>query len=120
MAVRGPRARALATEVDDMATIAIPPGDSRAETDQLARELALPLALHVSVVGDTVAPFMAGPDTRPAELRATDSLAYLPADPGAAIEELERRCETASFTYVVIGSNAAATLAPVVARLGWG
>jgi hypothetical protein len=60
---------------------------------------------------------MAGPDTDPAALRAADSLAILPSDPGAAAEELQRRRAENGFSYVVIGSNAAEMLAPVVAQL---
>jgi alkanesulfonate monooxygenase SsuD/methylene tetrahydromethanopterin reductase-like flavin-dependent oxidoreductase (luciferase family) len=118
MAVRGPRARALALEIADVITIT---GDRRDEVGDIARELRavrdVPLALHISVVGDTVAPFMTGPDTVPAALRDADSLAYLPADPDAAADELLRRREECGFSDVVIGSNAADALAPVVARL---
>ena len=60
---------------------------------------------------------MTGPDTDPAALRAADSLAILPADPAAAAEEIHRRREEIGASYVVIGSNSADTLAPVVARL---
>src|SRR4051812_7723489 len=62
MAVRGPRARALAAEVADMVTFVVSPDDRRDEVVQVARDLLamrdIPVALHVSVVGDTVAPFM--------------------------------------------------------------
>jgi len=119
MAVRGPRARALAAEVADMVTFVMSPDDRRDEVVQVARDLRairdIPVALHVSVVGDTVAPFMTAPDTDPALLRATDSLAILPADP--AVEELQRCREETGVCYVVIGSNSADTLAPVVSRL---
>ena len=121
MAVRGPRARALAAEVADMVTFVMSPDDRRDEVVQAARDFRairdIPVVLHVSVVGDTVAPFMTGPDTDPALLRAADSLAILPADPAAAVEELQRRREEIGASYVVIGSNSADTLAPVVARL---
>ncbi len=121
MAVRGPRARALAAELADIVTFAITPDDRRHEVTQVARDFLavrdIPVALHVSVVGDTVAPFMTGPDTDPAALRAADSLAILPADPAAAAEEIHRRREEIGASYVVIGSNSADTLAPVVARL---
>jgi alkanesulfonate monooxygenase SsuD/methylene tetrahydromethanopterin reductase-like flavin-dependent oxidoreductase (luciferase family) len=121
MAVRGPRARALAAEVADMVTFVMLPDDRRDEVVQVARDLRalrdIPVALHVSVVGDTVAPFMAGPDADPAALRAADSLAILPADPAAAAEEIQRCREEIGASYVVIGSNSADTLAPVVARL---
>jgi hypothetical protein len=75
------------------------------------------LACHVSVVGDTVAPFMTPPDTDPAALRAADSLAILPGDPAAAIGEILRRREESGFSYFVVGANAVDALAPVVAEL---
>jgi hypothetical protein len=57
----------------------VAPGESRDEIARLARDFSrvrdVELALHVSVIGDTVAPFMAPPDTDPAALRAADSLA---------------------------------------------
>jgi len=121
MAVRGPKARALAAELADMVTIVTPPGDRRADAEQVVRDLRairdVPLALHVSVVGDTVAPYMAGPGTDPAAMRAADSLAILPADPRAAVEELHRRRQEIGFSSIVIGSNSVVTLAPVVAQL---
>ena len=121
MAVRGPKARALAAEVADMVTFVMSPDDRRDEVVQMARDLLavrdMPVALHVSVVGGTVAPFMAGPDTDPATLRAADSLAILPANPAAAVEEIQRCREEIGASYVVIGSNSADALAPVVARL---
>jgi hypothetical protein len=84
--------------------------DSRAVRD-------VELALHVPVVGDAVSPFMTGPDTDPAALRAADSLLVLPGDPKAAIEEVLRRREEGGFSYFVIGANVADALAPVVAEL---
>jgi len=121
MAVRGPKARALAAEIADIVTFVMAPDATRDEVVGMAGELRavrdVPVALHVSVVGDVVAPLMAGPDTDPVALRAEDSLAILPADPGAAAEELQRCREEIGATYVVIGSNSAETMAPVVAQL---
>lgn len=121
MAVRGPLACALALELADAVTIAGLPTDQRADTEAIARSLRagrdIPLALHVSVVGDVVEPFMAGPGTDPAALREADSLAYLPADPSAAVDELLRRREECGFTSVVIGADSADTFAPVIDRL---
>jgi alkanesulfonate monooxygenase SsuD/methylene tetrahydromethanopterin reductase-like flavin-dependent oxidoreductase (luciferase family) len=121
MAVRGPKARALAAEVADTVTFAAMPGDSRAEMVRMAADFRaiadVELALHVPVVGDAVSPFMTRPDTDPAALRAADSLLVLPSDPAAAIEEVLRRREESGFSYFVIGANAADTLAPVVAEL---
>jgi alkanesulfonate monooxygenase SsuD/methylene tetrahydromethanopterin reductase-like flavin-dependent oxidoreductase (luciferase family) len=121
MAVRGPNAQALAAEVADTVTFAMMPGEGRAEIVQLARGFHatrdVELALHVPVIGDTVAPFMASPDTDPAALRAADSLAILPSDPAAAAEEIQRRREEIGFSYFVFGAGSADTLAPVVAEL---
>jgi alkanesulfonate monooxygenase SsuD/methylene tetrahydromethanopterin reductase-like flavin-dependent oxidoreductase (luciferase family) len=121
MAARGPKARALAVELADTVTFAAAPGDSRGQVMRLAAEFRarrdIELALHVPVVGDTVAPFMTSPDTDPAALRAADSLAVLPSDPTAAAEELLRRREESGFSYLVVGANATDALAPVVAQL---
>ena len=121
MAVRGPKAQALAADLADTVTFATFPGDSRAEIMRLAAEFRarrdLELALHVAVVGDAVSPFMAPPDTDPAALRAADSLLVLPRDPTAATEEIMRRREEGGFSYIVVGANAADALAPVVAEL---
>ena len=121
MAVRGPKAQALAAEVADTVTFVQLPGEPRAEVARLARDFRavrdVELALHVSVIGDTVAPFMAPPDTDPAALRAADSLAILPDDPAAAAEEIQRRREEIGFSYFVVGADFADALAPVVAKL---
>lgn len=121
MAVRGPKARALAAGLADTVTFAATPGDSRAEITRLAagfRQVRdVELALHVPVVGDAVAPFMTPPGTDPAALRAADSLLILPGDPAAATEEILRRREDGGFSYFVVGASAAGTLAPVVAEL---
>ena len=121
MAVRGPKARALAVDLADTVTFMTMPGDSRAGIMRMAADFRairdVELALHVPVVGDAVSPFMAPPDTDPAALRAADSLLVLPSDPTAAIEEVLRRREEGGFSYIVVGANAADALAPVVAEL---
>jgi alkanesulfonate monooxygenase SsuD/methylene tetrahydromethanopterin reductase-like flavin-dependent oxidoreductase (luciferase family) len=121
MAVRGPKAQALAAEVADTVTFAVLPGDRRVEVARLARDFRrirnVELALHVPVIGDAVAPFMAPPDTDPAALRAADSLAILPDDPAAAAEEIQRRREEIGYSYFVFGADFADALAPVVAEL---
>jgi alkanesulfonate monooxygenase SsuD/methylene tetrahydromethanopterin reductase-like flavin-dependent oxidoreductase (luciferase family) len=120
MAVRGPKAQALAGELADGVTFALLPGEPRVEVERLVRDFRasrdVELALHVPVIGDTVAPFMAPPDTDPAALRAADSLAILPDDPAAA-EEIQRRREEIGFSYFVFGADFAEALAPVVAEL---
>jgi len=121
MAVRGPKAQALAAEVADTVTFVQLPGESRGEVARLARDFCairdVELALHVSVIGDPVAPFMAPPDPDPAALRAADSLAILPDDAAAVAEEIQRRREEIGFSYVVVGAAFADALAPVVAEL---
>lgn len=121
MAVRGPKARALAAEVADTVTIAAMPDDTRAEVAGRAREFHAAwdgeLALHVPVVGDVVAPFMAPPDIDTAALREADSLAFLPDDPAAAAEEIQRRREEIGYSYFIFGADSVERLAPVVAEL---
>ncbi len=121
MAVRGPKAQVLASEVADTVTFALMPDEPRSDVARLARDFRAlsdaELALHVPVVGDGVAPFMAPPDTDTAALRAADSLAILPNDPAAAAEEIQRRREENGFSYFVFGADFADVLAPVVAEL---
>jgi alkanesulfonate monooxygenase SsuD/methylene tetrahydromethanopterin reductase-like flavin-dependent oxidoreductase (luciferase family) len=121
MAAGGPRALALAAEVADTVNFVMPQIESRADTLQRVRAFDnrrnLELALHVNVIGDAVAPFMAGPDTDPDAVRAADSVAYLPADPVAAAEEVHRRHQELGFSYFVVGADVAQPLAPMVARL---
>lgn len=121
MAVRGPKARALAADLADTVTFALMPGDERAEVTRVVRNFRpsreVELSQHVAVVGDTVAPFMAPSDTDPAALRAADSLAVLPDDPAAAADEIQRRREEIGFSYFVFGADFADVLAPVVAEL---
>jgi len=121
MAVRGPKARALAVDLADTVTFAAMPGDTRAEINRMAADFRairdVEFALHVPVVGNAVSPFMASPDTDPAALHAADSLLALPADPTAAIEEVLRRREEGGFCYFVVGANTTDALAPVVAEL---
>lgn len=121
MAVGGPKAEALAAELADTVTFVMPQIQTRAATTQRVQRFdnrrGAELALHVPVVGDSVAAFMAGPDTDPTAVRAADSLAYLPGDPAAAGEEIQRRREEIGFSYFVFGADVAGALAPVVARL---
>jgi alkanesulfonate monooxygenase SsuD/methylene tetrahydromethanopterin reductase-like flavin-dependent oxidoreductase (luciferase family) len=121
MAVRGPKAQAMAAELADTVTFALYPDEPRVEVERLVRGFRptrdVELAMHVPVVGDSVAPFMAPPDTDPGPLHAADSLAALPDDPGAAAEEIQRRREELSLSYFIFGADAAEALAPVVAQL---
>jgi hypothetical protein len=121
MAVGGPKAQALAAELADTVTFVMPQTETRAETMQRVRQFDnhrnLELALHVPVIGDSVAPFMAGPDVDTAAVRSADSLAFLPTDPSAAAEEIHRRREEIGFSYFVLGADVAGALAPVVAEL---
>jgi hypothetical protein len=121
MAVAGPKAQALAAELADTVTFVMPQTETRTQTMQRVSEFDnardLELALHVPVIGNSVAAFMAGPDTDPVAVRAADSLAFLPADPSAAAEEIHRRREEIGFSYFVFGADVAGALAPVVADL---
>jgi alkanesulfonate monooxygenase SsuD/methylene tetrahydromethanopterin reductase-like flavin-dependent oxidoreductase (luciferase family) len=121
MAVRGPKAQALAAEVADTVTFAMMPSEPRSEIARLVGDFRtvrdVEFALHVPVIGDGRAPFMAPPDTDPAALRAADSLAILPSDPAAAAEEIQRRREEIGLSYFVFGADVADTLAPIVADL---
>ena len=122
MAVHGPRARALALELADTVTFSVGAAETRAQVTALAKEVRaqrdVELALHVPVVGTSVAPFMASArEMDPEVLARADSLAVLPSDPEAAVEEVERRREEIGYTYFVIGADSAEALAPVVARL---
>jgi alkanesulfonate monooxygenase SsuD/methylene tetrahydromethanopterin reductase-like flavin-dependent oxidoreductase (luciferase family) len=121
MAVMGPRARALAAEMADTVTFAMAPDEPRAAVAQRVRGFHttrdVELSMHVPVVGSTVSPFMAPPDTDTNALRAADSLAYLPPDPQAAADELRRRREETGVSYFAFGANVADTFAPLVAEL---
>ncbi|HZU56111.1 MAG TPA: LLM class flavin-dependent oxidoreductase [Actinocrinis sp.] len=121
MAVRSAKARALAAELADTVTFVLSPSDSRADLARLVGEFHttrdVELAMHVSVIGDGVAPFMTRPDTDPAALRAIDSPLLLPDDPAAAAEEIQRRREEFGFSYFIFGADFADALAPVVAEL---
>jgi alkanesulfonate monooxygenase SsuD/methylene tetrahydromethanopterin reductase-like flavin-dependent oxidoreductase (luciferase family) len=121
IAVIGPKARALAAEIADTVTFAMAPNEPRADVVQRVRDFHttrdVELSMHIPVVGGSVSPFMAPPDTDTAALRAADSLAYLPPDPVAAANELRRRREETGITYFAFGANVADTFAPLVAAL---
>ncbi|MFI6869461.1 LLM class flavin-dependent oxidoreductase [Nocardia sp. NPDC050406] len=119
MAVSGPKARALAAEVADTVTFPMPdrPRDEIAELAGDFRARNIELALAVPVIGHTVAPHMAPPDTDTAALHAADSLSALPDDPAAAVEEIQRRREQIGFSYIIFGADMADRFAPVVAKL---
>src|SRR4051812_27208158 len=121
MAVMGAKAQALAAEIADTVTFAMAPDEPRATVVQRVREFHttrdVERSMHIPVVGNTVSPFMAPPDTDTTALRAADSLAYLPPDPLAAADELRRRREETGVSYFVFGANVADTFAPLVADL---
>jgi hypothetical protein len=102
MAVGGPKAQAQAAELADTANFVMPHTETHTETTQRVRDFDnhrnVELALHVPVIGDSVAPFMAGPNTDTAAIRAVDSVSFLPSDPAAAAEEIQRRREEMGFS----------------------
>jgi hypothetical protein len=97
------------------------PNEPRAAVEQRIRDFRptrdIELSMHIPVVADTISPFMAPLDTDTAGLRAADSLAYLPADPQAAADELHRRREEIGLSYFAFGANVADAFAPLVAEL---
>jgi hypothetical protein len=111
----------LAAALADTVTFAMAPNEPRAAVIQRVRDFHtvrdVELAMHIPVIGSTVSPFMAPPDTDTAALRAADSLAYLSPDPAAAADELRRRREETGVSYFVFGANVADTFAPLVAEL---
>jgi alkanesulfonate monooxygenase SsuD/methylene tetrahydromethanopterin reductase-like flavin-dependent oxidoreductase (luciferase family) len=121
MAVRGPKARALAADLADTVTLATAPGESRPRSCRWRPSSARSETSNShSTCQWSVTPCPRSwhpPDTDPAALRAADSLLVLPSDPAAAVEEILRRREEGGFSYFVIGANAADALAPVVAEL---
>ena len=121
MAVIGPKARAMAAQIADTITFAMAPNEPRADVVARVRDFTttrqVELSMHIPVVGNTVSPFMAPPDTDTAALRAADSLAYLPPDTPAAADELRRRREQTGVSYFAYGANVADTFAPLVAEL---
>ncbi|HEY8545391.1 MAG TPA: LLM class flavin-dependent oxidoreductase [Acidimicrobiales bacterium] len=124
MAARGPQALAVAAEVADTVAVALMPGDDRAGITRVVRDFRaahpgkdIELAQQVPVVGDTFGAHLGVPSPDLAALHAADALEALPADPAAAIEELQRRREEIGFSYFVFGAVAADALAPVVAAL---
>jgi alkanesulfonate monooxygenase SsuD/methylene tetrahydromethanopterin reductase-like flavin-dependent oxidoreductase (luciferase family) len=121
MAVIGPRARALAAEVADTVTFAMNPNEPRQAVVARVRGFQptrdVELSMHIPIVGATVSPHMAPPNTDTTALREADSLAYLPSDPVAAADELSRRRDETGVSYYVFGANVADTFAPLVAEL---
>ena len=114
MAVRGPKALALAADLADTVTFAAWPGDSRADIMRLAADFRA--TRRRGTRGPRAGgrrrgrPFMTPPGTDPAALRAADSLAILPSDPAAATEEILRRREDGGFSYFVVDAPAVRVL----------
>ena len=120
MAVRGPKARALAVDLADTVTFASMPATLGPRSSGW-RPISAPSETSNSRStcrwSATPSPRSWHPPTRPCRVRAADSLLVLPGDPAAALEEVLRRREEGGFSYFVVGANAADALAPVVAEL---
>ncbi|WP_375485697.1 LLM class flavin-dependent oxidoreductase [uncultured Jatrophihabitans sp.] len=111
----------IENELADIVTFAMTPNEPRVDVTQRVRDFRtarqVELSMHIPVVGSTVSPFMAPPDTDTSALHAADSLAYLSSDPSAAADELRRRREEMGLSYFAFGANNADTFAPLVAEL---
>jgi alkanesulfonate monooxygenase SsuD/methylene tetrahydromethanopterin reductase-like flavin-dependent oxidoreductase (luciferase family) len=128
MAIGGPRAQRVAAAHADMVTIAVGPLGPRDEVAARVREVreaaagrTVLLALNVFVVGDTTPPGLErfiGASAE--ELRRRDSLAWLPDDPAAMHEELERRVSELGLSYAIVNAAFMDAVAPVAAELGRG
>jgi alkanesulfonate monooxygenase SsuD/methylene tetrahydromethanopterin reductase-like flavin-dependent oxidoreductase (luciferase family) len=125
MAVGGPRARQVAAEHAEIVTIALGPLAPRAAFAAQLQELRdattgreLQLAINVFVVGERTPPGLErfiGASAE--ELRRHDSLAWLPGEPAAMREELERRVRELGLSYAIVGGAFMDTVAPVMAEL---
>jgi alkanesulfonate monooxygenase SsuD/methylene tetrahydromethanopterin reductase-like flavin-dependent oxidoreductase (luciferase family) len=124
MAVGGPRAQRVAAEHADIVTIAIGPLGSREDVAARIEEVraaggrTIPLALNVFVVGDTAPPWLErfiGASVE--ELRRRDSLAWLPAEPAAMRDELERRVRELGLSYAIVGAAFMDAVAPVIGEV---
>jgi alkanesulfonate monooxygenase SsuD/methylene tetrahydromethanopterin reductase-like flavin-dependent oxidoreductase (luciferase family) len=125
MAVGGPRAQQVAAAHADIVTIAIGALGSREEVAarvEKVREAAagrtVQLALNVFVIGDSTPPGLErfiGASAE--ELRRRDSLAWLPSQPAAMREELERRVDELGLSYAIVNAAFMDTVAPVIAEL---
>jgi alkanesulfonate monooxygenase SsuD/methylene tetrahydromethanopterin reductase-like flavin-dependent oxidoreductase (luciferase family) len=125
MAVGGPRAQRVAAEHADIVTIAVGALGSREEVAariQEVREAAagrtILLALNVFVVGDSAPPGLERSlGVSAEELRRRDSLAWLPGEPPAMREELERRVRELGLSYAIVNAPFIDAVAPVAAEL---
>lgn len=121
MAAAGPRALRLAGEVADIVTLAVGALEPRDRVRRLlatVRESAgdrqLELCTSLFVVGDRMPPHAEryiGVDL--SALRSANSLALLDGDPRAMADELQRRRDELGTSYVTVGADFAAELAPV-------
>ncbi|MGE3289349.1 MAG: LLM class flavin-dependent oxidoreductase [Pseudonocardia sp.] len=126
MAVRGPKARALAARLADVVTPALPALTPRAEVAALVadvREQAgrdLEFSINLFVVGNGPLPPWAAQNLGASvdELVAAGSIMLLPgASPRAMADELLRRRDTLGISYVKINSMYLEEMAPVVELL---
>ena len=104
----------MAAEVADTVAFALMPGEDRVEITRVVRDFRairdVELAEQVAVIGDTVSPHLAIPDSDPAALRRRTRWRYFRKTRAAATEEIQRRREEIGFSYFVFGANAADAL----------
>jgi alkanesulfonate monooxygenase SsuD/methylene tetrahydromethanopterin reductase-like flavin-dependent oxidoreductase (luciferase family) len=125
IAVGGPRGLRLAAEHADIVTFALGPLAPREELAaqvtalrEAAPERAIEIAHAVPVVGDQAPPWIERIiNTTAAELRKRDSLAWLPAEPDAMRDELDRRHEQLGISYTIINATYMEQVAPTIKDL---
>ena len=125
MAVGGPAAARAAASHADIITVAAPPLTARTEIAALAERVweqagrAVELAMNVFIVGDSAPPWLEQSlGTSVDELRRSDSLAWLPGEPEAMQDELERRVSELGLSYLIVNSAFMDAVAPIIAAFG--
>jgi alkanesulfonate monooxygenase SsuD/methylene tetrahydromethanopterin reductase-like flavin-dependent oxidoreductase (luciferase family) len=123
MAVGGPRAANAAAQHADIITIAAPPLTPRdevaaqIETVRAAAGRPVQLAMNVFAVGDATPPWLERSiGTSVKDLRAQDSLAWLPGDPEPMRAELERRVSELGLSYTIVNGAFMDAVAPLIAE----
>lgn len=127
IAAGGPRSRAMAGQLADIVTLAVPPLAGRGEVGRMIADVAdaageradrIELNMNVLVVGESVPPPIApivGDDL--AALVEADSMLLLRGTPREMADEIQRRRDAFGFSYVTVNARYADEFAPVVELL---